>query len=320
MGIHIDWPVSLQLLDAVQINKALTVFPLIGGGGSGDYLTLDEAQEKNLVFVAEQQQGASVPDIEIELRGKHSLLLLEGELLEGALQNRVVDMTLLLPPGKHRVPVNCVEVGRWGAKGRTRKWYANKSRRRRQAREFEATGTTIDNAIRRRKLRSTVSNMRTTGRVRADQGTTWAAIDDKLADACIASPGSDLLGLYESRWDEMVDVVETAEPVAEQVGAVVAIGGRVVAMEMVDSPTTWRRVWRKVLSGYVSESLDARRRARRPIEAEQAAGFVKTAATGQWQRTPSPVGEGSHATLETPVTGFCFSAQGGIRHAVLFAA
>ncbi len=141
----------------------------------------------------------------------------------------------------------------------------------------------------------------------------------QLKAARFASPGSDLLGLYESCWQQMDQLIANAAPLASQVGVVVAVGDVVVAVETVDTPETWRHVWRKIISGYVSEALDSVDARVREVAPEKAVQFMHDAALAKWQQSPSPAGLGSHATTEQPLTGVVFSAAGSVRHAVLFA-
>lgn len=319
MGAQINWPSELHLLGPIQIGPQVVIFPLVGDGDAAGCLTLDEAQSKGKVVIEEQKEGEAVAEIDVTVLDGLPVLVLEGELLEGALQNRVVNITLLLPPGKHKVPVNCVESGRWHSKGGTRQWYANKGGTQRSEREFEATGTTLDSDIRRRKMHSSVTSMRATGRARSDQSTTWDAIDTKLSATAVSAPDSDLLDLHEERWESVQDTVQAAAPVERQVGAVVAVGGEIVAMEVFGDPASWSKVWRKVMSGYVSEGMD--RTAKGPQATEHAAvAFARAAAAGDWQTAPSSVGRGVHETLDGQQTGFRLRDGGVVRHAVVFAA
>ena len=55
-----------------------------------------------------------MPELRFENLGQKPVLLLDGEELIGAKQNRVVNLTILAPPKQVIViPVSCVEAGRW---------------------------------------------------------------------------------------------------------------------------------------------------------------------------------------------------------------
>ena len=63
----------------------------------------------------EVSEGGHVPETEeIVNEGELSVLLLDGEELLGAKQNRVLNLTILVPAHQTCVvPVSCVESGRW---------------------------------------------------------------------------------------------------------------------------------------------------------------------------------------------------------------
>ncbi len=66
--------------------------------------------------VAEKPGGATVPELTVHNTGALPLLLLEGETLVGAKQNRTLDASVLVPAGAAAdIAVSCVEAGRWGA-------------------------------------------------------------------------------------------------------------------------------------------------------------------------------------------------------------
>ncbi|MGE0023853.1 MAG: DUF6569 family protein [Hyphomicrobium sp.] len=79
-------------------------------------LTLDEALEKGSVRVHETQQ---VSELEIENTGESAVFVHAGDIVKGGQQDRVLTVTILVPPKSGRVPIAsfCVERGRWTARG-----------------------------------------------------------------------------------------------------------------------------------------------------------------------------------------------------------
>ena len=70
----------------------MTIFPLLNGdSGSADYLTLDEALGRGLVHITEVSVQGSVPELKLNNESDEPVLLLDGEELIGAKQNRVLD-------------------------------------------------------------------------------------------------------------------------------------------------------------------------------------------------------------------------------------
>jgi hypothetical protein len=101
-----------------QSYKNLTVFALLSDyNADSDYLTLDEALSGNLIDVVEKNEGGSVPELKVVNRSDRMVLILDGEELVGAKQNRIVNTTILIA-GKTTtvIPVSCVEQGRWSYK------------------------------------------------------------------------------------------------------------------------------------------------------------------------------------------------------------
>jgi hypothetical protein len=104
-----------------QSHKALSLFPLlIPKAPPPDYLTLDRALETGAVELTEVDKGGSVPRIRLVNRSGHKVLVVDGEELVGAKQNRIVNATFLI--GAHCeviLPVSCVEAQRWSWRSHT---------------------------------------------------------------------------------------------------------------------------------------------------------------------------------------------------------
>src|ERR1700685_1446584 len=101
-------------------DKALSVFPLFAeSNGSVDYLLADEAIRDQLLTVQEVSEGGSVPELLVENKGDLRVLFIEGEELVGAKQNRILNTSILVAAKtKTKIPVSCVEQGRWGYKSK----------------------------------------------------------------------------------------------------------------------------------------------------------------------------------------------------------
>src|SRR5260370_40944312 len=101
-------------------HESLTVFPLFAEpNGQVDYLLSDEALQAGSVRVQEVSEGGSVPDLLVENSGDIRVLLLEGEELVGAQQNRILNTSVLLRARiKIKIPVSCVAPARLAYKSR----------------------------------------------------------------------------------------------------------------------------------------------------------------------------------------------------------
>lgn len=99
----------------------LTMHPLINENIiEPQYLTLDQALGNGVITISEVSQSGRVPELMVTNRGKQPVFLLDGEELKGAKQNRVLNVSVLVPGDrKIVVPVSCVEQGRWSQQTRS---------------------------------------------------------------------------------------------------------------------------------------------------------------------------------------------------------
>jgi hypothetical protein len=69
--------------------------------------------------VTEVSEAGSVPFLQVANGADRPLLLLDGEELIGAEQNRILNTAVLVAAHTEvTIPVSCVEQGRWGYRGR----------------------------------------------------------------------------------------------------------------------------------------------------------------------------------------------------------
>ena len=98
-----------------QSHRNLAIFPLLSSYANGlEYIMLDEALTEELIEVVEVSEEGTVPELKAVNKSPCMILILDGEELVGAKQNRIVNTTILIQ-GKSTtvIPVSCVEQGRW---------------------------------------------------------------------------------------------------------------------------------------------------------------------------------------------------------------
>jgi hypothetical protein len=112
---------------------ALAVIPLLAPNlDDPDWLTLEDLippsprrgegrvrGEADRARVTEVSEAGSVPFLQVANGADRPLLLLDGEELIGAKQNRILNTTVLVAAHTEvTIPVSCVVQGRWGYRGR----------------------------------------------------------------------------------------------------------------------------------------------------------------------------------------------------------
>ena len=93
----------------------LTLFPLLWPHPADPpYLLLQQAIEAGEAVVEEISEAGNVPNLLLHNKSHRPVLISEGDILMGAKQNRVVNVTVLVAARtKFTLPVSCVEQGRW---------------------------------------------------------------------------------------------------------------------------------------------------------------------------------------------------------------
>ena len=99
--------------------RSLRIVPLVGPSrGEPSYRLFDPETAKD-VEVTEVDDAGDVPNIRVTNRLEDRVLLIDGQELIGAKQNRILNTDVLVPAATEIViPVSCMEQGRWGYKGR----------------------------------------------------------------------------------------------------------------------------------------------------------------------------------------------------------
>ncbi len=240
----------LATLDALDIGDPvsaanLTMFPLLLPEESAPtYLTLDEALAGGHASVTEVSEAGSVPELLVKNRAPKPILILDGEELVGAKQNRIVNLSILVPARETlHIPVSCVEAGRWV----------------RRSREFAAAGRAHYAAGRAKKLAQVSFSLRETGTRHADQGEVWQDIEAKACRMSAPSMTHAAAALYEKAHRQLDEFQERLEAVPRQAGALFTINGIVAGMDLFDSPATWRKSMHKLVQSYGLDALDSTR-------------------------------------------------------------
>lgn len=89
------------------------------GADTLDYISVGKAAETGKVKITEIDEGGRVGTILVQNDSDDCIFIAEGDLLQGAKQNRVVIASVFVTPrSKFHLPVNCVEQGRWRHRSR----------------------------------------------------------------------------------------------------------------------------------------------------------------------------------------------------------
>jgi hypothetical protein len=223
----------------------LTLFPLFRNGtapAQPGYMLLEEAVMHGVARVTELGEGGSVPELRFENRGEQPVLLLDGEELVGAKQNRVLNLTILAPAKQAiTIPVSCVEAGRWHA----------------DSDAFRPAEHVMYSRARAAKAAQVSYSMLTDNSRRSDQSAVWDEIALKAECLNAPSPTQAMNAMYDSKAVPLDAYLRAFAWVEDQAGVAFAIGPEAMGLDLMDHPQTLRAMFSKLLRSYALDALEA---------------------------------------------------------------
>lgn len=266
---------GLTLTSAVS-NGNVTIYPVTSKKSSqkdlDDMVTLDEAKRKGWVEIVERPDE-TVEELEVINNGPKAIFLMAGEVLLGGKQDRIVAKDTIVKPGETvKVPVFCVDQGRWSG-----------------GEKFAPSA------------KFAPSKVRKAASFEQDQGLVWdnvAAANKSVSEVdptLRASRGDSLKKSFDSQAlkDREADAEEvTAEilKIKDVVGVVVMVNGKVQGFEYFGSNTFFGKALPSVMRGVFNDSLIAAKGAKGNADAKAAAAFVADCLAGRQSRTSGQAG------------------------------
>ena len=220
------------------IAKNLTLVPLYSDLEQPflDLVTFEQAMRAGRLSI-EELDGGTVPQVVFYSTAGKPVFILGGEIITGCKQDRIIGHDVLISPGRQnlRVPVFCVESGRWTAE--TGVFYSQKN-----------MGTSY---LRREAQNDNMSS----------QGKIWSKIDEMNSKLGIDSHTSAYQDAYET-----VDIrhqlaqyehhIKRGWPVSPQVvGVLVAVDGEVISLDLFASHALLSGFWEKLSKAAIYTAL-----------------------------------------------------------------
>jgi hypothetical protein len=236
-----------ELLSTLTIGQPthhhnLTFFPLLWPKThEPSYTLLGTAIEDGEAVVEEVNESGSVPNLAVTNKCKRPLLIPEGEILIGAKQNRVINVTVLVAAGmKFTLPVSCVEAGRW----------------RYQSRHFESKFCAPP-SLRNKKLKAVNRNRSVGGPAASNQGEVWDEVQACLSGVDTHSETASLTDAFVSAEAKLKEHCKRLVLPEGAAGVLVGRDDRIIGMDLFDSPTTLKTLWDRLSDAYFFDALRA---------------------------------------------------------------
>jgi len=230
-------------IDRCQVWGKMALFPLKSKQKEGpDYLTLSEALEMGILEITEVSAGGSVPELKATNRGKKPVLMLDGEEVIGAKQNRVLNTTIMIGPDSSLIiPVSCVERSRWHG----------------PSLRLNRSDNVMMFSSRFVKVKSVHHSLEEKQDFHSDQMAIWEDISEKANVLRAFSPTEAMKDIYEIREKDLEAYGQAFKLIPEQKGLLVFIGNKAAGVDFVSRAEAFKCLYRKLLRSYAIEALVA---------------------------------------------------------------
>ena len=229
--------ISIELLDSQKYENVEAIPIKSDFFGKKDFLTLKKGYEMNLVEIKELEHS-TVNTVSCKNDSVTPLILIDGDEITGAMQNRIINDTLLIPAKSTiNIPVSCTEHGRWHTKGEGA-----------ESRTFKPSLYSANHSTRSRKSRASYEE-------RDYQGEVWDSISEFESRSNFKSMTSALNDSYENLKDKQNDYLSKFHIEDGQNGVIFIVNGEVKGLELFYNHSIYKEYHEKLCRSYIIEAI-----------------------------------------------------------------
>lgn len=205
-----------------------------------EHLVLSQAMEAGLLTIREVDEAGRVHELVVENDSDMPVLILDGEELAGARQNRVLNTTVLIA-GRFRtvIPVSCTEQGRWSSTSSA----------------FKDSGVIMSPGLRKRKNHSVGKSLRMSSTFRSDQVDVWEGIAEMSRQASVCSSIGGMRDVFEAKRGDLEEYARHFGLVDGQQGILVTFAGRPAGLDIVPHAASYALLHEKLLRSYLMDAV-----------------------------------------------------------------
>lgn len=236
----VDYLSNVQLGE-VQTFENMTIIPVFVSGESEiEYISLSQALEQGLVTITEVDQSGSVPNLKVINNSDQWVLILDGEEIVGAKQNRTLNTSILIDKKSELViPVSCTEQGRWHY----------------TSREFSHSNAIMSQRARTTKSHSVYRSLLAGTGHTSDQGQVWSDIAALHRRAGSSSETHAMRDVYTAKSEELNQYLQAFERLPDQQGCLVFVNGKLMGLDVISKPEIYKQVHPQLIKSYAMEAI-----------------------------------------------------------------
>jgi hypothetical protein len=291
-------------LGEVKAFENMEVFPLFKATDGGpQYAMLKEALQKQMIVITELHESGSVPQLKVVNHSEQFVLLLDGEELMGAKQNRVLNTSILMAAKSETIiPVSCTEQGRWSYRSAA----------------FQDSDVIMAAKVRSRKSRSVTESLKEEQCFHSDQGEVWAQIASLHRMAAVGAETGAMKDVFTARRRDLEGYLKAFPYAAGRQGILVRVNGRIVGMDLLSRQTAHEQIHAKLVKSYAMDALLEHSRGMAKTTVQTPENFLEDARNSKESRFESP-GVGYDYRLEGGrMVGSALVFEGAMIHLAFF--
>ena len=229
--------IAIELLDSQKYENVEAIPIKSDYFGKKDFLTLKKGYEMNLVEIKELEHS-TVNTVSCKNDSVTPLILIDGDEITGAMQNRIINDTLLIPAKSTiNIPVSCTEHGRWHTKGEGA-----------ESRTFKPSLYSANHSTRSRKSRASYEE-------RDYQGEVWDSISEFESRSNFKSMTSALNDSYENLKEKQNDYLNKFKIEEGQNGVIFIVNGELKGLELFYNHSIYKEYHEKLFRSYIIEAI-----------------------------------------------------------------
>jgi hypothetical protein len=206
--------------------------------GTFNYISSEFAIKNDFITVKEINEQGSVNNLNVVNTSPHFVFFMDGDVLVGAKQNRVLNTSVLLEPeSKTNITVSCIEQGRWHNKS------AN----------FSKPDFIVPAMLRKQKNMNVNKNLKSGNSYYANQGDVWNSVSSYETRYGYSSNTSDLSELITEKMADFDSFIKHFNCDNDANGLAMFSGDKVVSVEIFNRKNILGEYFTKLLRSTAME-------------------------------------------------------------------
>ena len=231
---------SIELLDIQQYQNMTVIGLNTPNTRPPDLMPLDVGLSMGLVEITEVDENGSVGQLNVINNAVTPLLLMDGEEIKGAKQNRIINATIIIPAKSQQIiDVSCSESGRWNYNSQT----------------FKHSYHMASSKVRRSKQESVNNSLRTSNQRISNQSQVWDDIESTQASLNIESSTHAQQDTFISLEKDIDDYLKHFPLQQKQNASIIIINNQVIGMELLYNADKYSQYHQRYMESYIIDAI-----------------------------------------------------------------